>query len=489
MSNSPDSIGSGASYYSNLYRQDPGFRQADRVAVDQRRRIDSIQSEHQRIENDMQNQFQNNLRMPPGSVVLAAQVGRFIVMVVFMPPYYVIYKIPTWLFQQAKPYILEGLEKGEELFKLAQSFIILNLKALFQYTVEKPLNVFRKLFKKAAKPTDKALHKETAAQTRLIDQPLILLKAIIKPFQFLAHQLTKVISHTQTKFQEYKKTFTEVFKQFYPNVKKYVSEKLHQFQNTVKTRIEKVTSTLRPYVQKVNAAVNTAVNAVIRKTQETVQNTVVAPVKIVTQFIQKIVVQNMVIPLQTFIKEMVQENIRAPLKRAAAAIAAPFKNMTKQVVARIESIKDSATVHLQNVVKAATALPMALIANFSAKAIPALQNSVKQFLVPFRRTAAAVKRIGNTIKRGVQRVAEKTGEYLKEKMANLKQWSDKGKKALLKNAEIVLSKVKKVPASLLQRLKRIFSWIRQALAKFYKSLKVVFIWVKILIRYSFQKPT
>lgn len=483
MSNSPDSISSGAAYYSNPYRQDPGFRQANRVLVDQKRRLDSIQSEQQRLERDLQSQFQNNLRLPPGSLVLAFEVGRYIVLAIFMPPYYIVYEGPKWLFLQIKPFILEGLEKGEEVFKLIQSFIILNLKNLFQLTIEKPLSACQKILQKLTKSKEKGLHKEKTS-THIVDLSKVIFKALSKPFQ----QLAKIIPYVQAKYQEFKKVFLEQAKVFYPHVKKLIQKTLQQLQNNVQERVEKVKSTLKPYVQKINATFNTVVNAISKKTQEVIQSTLIVPVKTAYQFIQKIAIQNLVVPLQTLLRKIIQEKLVDPFKQTIAAVTEPLKNIAKQVSNHIKEIKERVEVHLQTALKVVS-MPIALLTNVYAKAFFALQANVKPLLVPFRHFVSTVKRIGNTLKRGVQRVTEKASDYLKEKMSEFKQWSSKGKKVIQKGAEIVVNKIKQVPINLLQRLKNLLAWIKQVISKFLNSLKIAYIWVKILVRYSFQKPS
>lgn len=450
MSNRPDSISSGAAYYSNPYRQDPGFRQADRVAVGQRKKVDSIQ----KLEKELQNQ------LPPGPIVLAVEVGRYIILAIFLPPYYVLFKAPKWLFLQAKPFILKGLEKGEALLKLVQSFIALHLKNL----VQKPLKILQKLFKLPKMPF------------RTTEFPARVAKALIKPFQAASHQLKKVIPYFQTKFQALKKTILHQTKQLYPNSKKLIQKALHHLQNRVQKRVEKI----KPYLQKINAALDNVVSAISTKIQKAIQNTFVLPIKTVYQF----VIQKIAIPVKTLIKETIQKKVTDPIKRAITAVVKPVKTIAKHVSNRIQKTKEHVKAQLKRVLKVISS-PVGLIQSAYTKAIPPLKAYINSFIVPFLNFTSKTVRIGNTLKRGVQRVAGKGKDYLKEKMAKLKEWGAKGKKVLL----IIFKKIEQIYSSFMQRLKRLLAWIRVALAKIAKFLKIAYIWVKILVRYSLAKKS
>jgi hypothetical protein len=479
--NYQDSISSGTNYYSNPYREDPGFRKAQRVAVDGARRVDSILSERQRIEQDLQNQFQNNLRLPPGSLLLAFEVGRYIVLAIIMPPYYLLFEAPKWCFEQIKPFLFAGMEKGADLLKQIQSSMVLNLKKLYQLTVKKPSKIIQNLIKKLAKPKS-----VSQLQDRFTNLPTTILKVALKPLQFLTHRLGEGLTHLRFKERAFRQNFAFQTKHFYPHVKKWTKEKWLQFQNTFQAKLAKIKSTLAPYAQKLDGAVSRAVNATVRKTREGFHSAVAVPLKAVYQFVQKTALQNLWVPLQTAVRETVQNKLKTPIKKALSAIKAPLKKVAKYTTARLESIKVQAVAHLQTIVKAAS-IPIGFLFNLSLKIIPALQRNLKPFVIPLRHFAPSFKRLGNTLKRGVQRVIDKAGEYLKGKMADLKKWGNKGKEAVKNGAVLVIKKIKQIPENLFQKLRKVIFWLKEMLAKFFKSLKIAFIWVKILVRYSFQQ--
>lgn len=473
MPNNPDTISSGTSYYSNTYRQDHDFRQAERVILDRVRRLDSIQSDQHRLENDLQKQFQNKLRLPPSSIVFVVGVGRFIVLAILMPPYYAMYAAPRWLFLQLKPFILEGMEKGEDLLKMIQSFIILQLNHLFQLVIEKPSGFLQNLFKKFDRPKRQKVEKEP---NRLMEKTAVF-------FKTATLHLLQPIKYLKTKVQEFKKNLILQTEHLYPALKKFLKEKGTNFQNVVQKKLENIKTLLAPHFQRLNTGTNRLVNFAIRKVQKGFEKAL-APIKIAYRFLQKTMLEHLIPPLKNYLRGIIEEKIKAPFKKAISTVMAPLKHIAKFTSTQLETLKEHAAMQLQTFLKAAS-IPMGLFVNSSAKVLSSFSSNIKLSTSSFRHYLASVKRVCNTVGRGMQQLTDKAKSYLKEKMGDLKEWGDKKKKALKKLAAIAITKIKQIYKGLWDRLKRLFLKIREIFTKFCRSLRIAFIWVKILVRYNF----
>lgn len=108
-----DRIESSASAYNNPYRNDfdaaKGYGRLRHV--EQGRLVDRYESKNEKYERALLDKFRlNEFKVSGESFALVFQIGKMVLLVIFMPPIVIFYTVPKWLFQQLAPVFDKGLE-------------------------------------------------------------------------------------------------------------------------------------------------------------------------------------------------------------------------------------------------------------------------------------------------------------------------------------------------------------------------------------------
>jgi hypothetical protein len=111
-----DRLEPSAPIYNNPYRQDnDAARGYARLHVQVGREKDRYESRQVRLERDMLEKFQRSeFKVSSAHLALAVQIGRMLLLAIFLPPVMIFYTAPKWIFAQIASPLDRGLEKAIE---------------------------------------------------------------------------------------------------------------------------------------------------------------------------------------------------------------------------------------------------------------------------------------------------------------------------------------------------------------------------------------
>lgn len=345
-----DSISSGVSYYSDPYRMDHSIV-SGQAKLRQTRlgKVDTIETKQQRLERQVQTQFQVNLKLPEGSRIIAvAQVSRYLVLALVVPPYYLAYEGPKWVLLQIMPIIELSIDKmGQFLFFITTSMV--DIWAGFgkqgERLLKKPKNFMKKLNEVLNERIGKFQEKFKLAFDKIkiplnltlknIERGLLALQQTIAWVNQKAIQLQKFL---KVKVAELKSRSPELFKKIAAGLAKVIDPIIFAIQKALVVAAKPiiyVSKKVASHVVKVVKAISSPVQAFIREkiaaplkvAAQTVSNAVSKAVyKVVVNPINGVIVKvKEIIKLyQSFVESKVQ-SVSAMAKSIALGVVLPLQ--------------------------------------------------------------------------------------------------------------------------------------------------------------------
>lgn len=452
-----------ASYRMNPYRQDPWAMKSSQTY--QAMGKDRVESSQEKLERELMEKFRrNNYRLPKGSLLIVAQMGKAVMLMVVLPPYFLFYMMPLWVFRT----VILPAEKLMEAVNQTISKVFLRISTWSTELFQEITTKVSKLFKRDKKKTkDQRLNLFQELGTYLknkIDERRKVLqigKRAGQMYAFAAQQKRKIVDKVVTTFKQlYKQTKQRLLNR-YTAVE--IATKNYVLQKFTKVK-ERVLAVAKPFVTAVKV-----VDRALQKVAKVVSKTVQASYNKVTEQLQ---------PLKPVIKSL------------AAVIVVPFTFVSKTVereVQRLSRAIEKSGMAVKSISQRAVAEVVRQLVTVSTKVGQVfLPVTIALKAVAFRQMQSVLKK-ANALKTALQRIVrsvlDKGREQAKKGAILLKKCGDK----LVKAAQFSFLVLIKAPSyfwSLLKALGRLFI----SFCKVYlKALRLLWAWTKVLTRYSLEK--
>jgi hypothetical protein len=452
-----------ASYHMNPYRQDPwAMKSAQTYHAMSKDRVESSQ---EKLERELMEKFRrSNYRLPKGSLLIMAQVGKAVMLMVVLPPYFLFYLMPIWVFRT----VILPAEKLLETVNQTISKGFLRISAwsteLFQIVTTKVSKWFKR-DKKRAKDQRPNLFQElgTYLKQKIDERRKVLQigKRTVQVYAFVVQQKRKVVDKVvRTVKQLYKKTKAQVmlkWNMWKAAGKSYVTRKLLSWKVAIVTKAQPLLKAM----QKVDRALQKSANA-ISKTVQASYNKVAEQLQPLKPLV-KTLVTVAAVPF-TFASRMVERSFQR-ISRVVEKGGLAVKSISQRIIAEVARQLISISAKVGHMFA-----PVA----FAIKA--AAWHQFQKLVKKANAIKAALQRI-------VRSVLDKGSEQAKKGAAFLKKCSDK----IVKAAQLSLQVLIKAPSyfwSLLKALGRLFISFCKV---YFKALRLLWAWTKVLTRYSLEK--
>lgn len=442
----------------NPYRQDPWAMRT--YQAKQAQGSDRLETSQERLERELLEKFRrNHYKLPKGSLLMLAQVGKTLLLVVFLPPYFVGYLLPIWIFQKMLLPAAKVLEKGNE-FVEKLAFRISAWSQIIVQTVQKKLKSLfqRKKIKEASSPNlfqELYNHLKEKVKELKIPERLQVMK---KTFAQLKNQLAEKNYQLLQNF--YKKSKQQMFARYTA-----IKEKTIALTKAHILKIQaKVLEKLKPFI------------AAAKFVDRTLDKTFKAMVKPFEIAYKK--TAEWIAPVKPFLAAVVSGMIApfAPIPRWIEKRAVSLNQRIESMAKTTQSIAQSAKQMVMNQLSALGERGVLLLTPFAnfvkSAALKSAQTAKKK--------AAVVKK---AMERLVRFVLDKGKEQAKKVKVIMERMGDKIKKASLH----VLQFAKKTPSYLWNILKALFALLISFWKVYFKALRLLYSWTKVLTRYSFEK--
>jgi hypothetical protein len=452
-----DRIESSSRHYNNPYRQDLWSMNSYKAAVERGR--DQLETHNQRVERQLIEKFQkNNFKAISGGFTAFVHIGKSIILILVAPPYFLLFIMPKWAFQNLMPVA----EKVNELIEgawMRVSAWTVDIFGIFTTKIGE-LRAKMKRQKKESKPKQ-----EKELDPRLI-QLKQKLKEILKSIPRAQEKISQAIADLRIRLFAWintkKNEFVKQVKSIVQYGKQKFNERIEQLQarliNWMKPKLEKIArgfAAIDRGLEKVVHALSVPLKKVY-KAVSTVVQPVIPAVKATAQFLQMV----MAPPLQFLFKHTskASELAKSVIVQSASAVQ-------KGVTAAVQSF----------VVISQTAFrPFAVAAAWtSQEAMRGVQHMAKRI-----RNVSTILAI--VMKRAVLSCLEKGKEQAKKFL----QWA--GKKAKSAGVAVIsaLLTLKYLPGYLWKIAKFLLGIFYRLWRKFSHSFKVLYVLTKHLVRQS-----
>lgn len=462
-----DSIGRGENYYNNPYRFEPGASKGFSSLEARRKHPEVKLSSQDRLESHLLAEFKNNrYHAPKGAVVLVAEVGRYMILAVVLPPYYLFFALPRMLIFELFPLFTFMKDKGEEA-----------LETLYLKISAWTLDIYRAFEKRLSKAKKKLL--KTTESLRFPENPFKgakeTLKKVFLEFNRGAEAFKKAAEAIQSKginlVEALHQKIQETLSQSKVAIQKMqgsVQENMAVFSESIKNLFEKRGNVLSEQMSKIVSPLP----LIIAPISSTLKAALLIPISSIEKGVKKI---------QEGIK-VVQRRTAKVLERTSEKVAPAFESVAKAVSSSILSIRNFAATSAKTVQEVAS------------RHIQAAQFRIVGLMTPlFQRTKevfSVTRHSINGLKASLQIIFKRAFEAAKE-------GSEKGfKKAViflsksLEKGEILIRKVSQAAFSFfrffLSLLKKWVSRLLNGAKKIFRIIRLTFTWTKILVLYSFQ---
>lgn len=482
-----DRIESSANTYNNPYRQDRDSARAYQVL--HARRPDTIESSQVRLERSLMQQFQSNqFRLPSQRLLIIAQVGRFIILAITLPPYIFFYGAPKWMLEQIKPLLVKMMDgTGTVLEKLMNATSAWSTD-VFGFITQRAKQAFqRKAPKKKSKREGDNLFQMLAKD----------LKAKIADWKAAYAKVKHHAGNLQAKIQ---KRLAEATKASAANLMHKVQRAVKVFATPLlamqkylkKTFLSNTSNGEKVAVQsnivRLQSAVKNGVKATMRKLVKTAERAgkalTYAAVQVKTAFATTIVqpVVAFVAPVAVFTKNYV-----VPAAKAALNIAV-IKPLT---IAR--AVVESSLVFIRERVQM-VAIPIIHYGmKLAERSLNAVQKSLNVFILYQRAFVDHMRRVSRTLtsmaqpfKRAFQRISSDLKEQSKRFYQRAKEKAVKAAAISKAAMQLAVAKSKQLPGMMWRAIKYLFKGLYLATKKTLWGIRVGLTWTKILVRYSYQ---
>lgn len=449
-----DTISSGKAYYDNQYRNDPGvIKGYAKIREIGASKVDTIETSQQRLERDLQGQLYNH-----GTILLMAEVGRYTILALVLPPYYLFFEGPKWVLIHLQPYMQLTLEKMGEFLLMIVTFsfdLWAGLGKKLQF-FKRPKNYLKNKIE---------LAQQFAHQWK--EKITLKLAQILKPVIRWGEKLQNLLKTYREKKQEAVlrfKTFPlwlkKTFSQKSTHLKAIIMEKCRSFAKKLTSQISKIINPVASLVSGMLLKATTPIVQVAKTSAKVIQYAILAIVP----------------PLQLW----VQENLANPIKQAYKAVIAPLEIVKNKIKEGVDFIRNEMVLKAHAVTKQAQNLALAAIVPLQRMAKEGSLSLVKKMQEVMNR----IKGIKPPIKRMFKLLFDQGKKHGKNAFAKLQKAAifafKKGKVCL----NLALKQIRKIPSL----FARVWKHLRKGLVHIAKRIiwaaRLLLAWTKVLLRYS-----
>lgn len=441
-----DTITSSAKTHHNAFRQDPWASKS--YMAQKSGQADSLETNQQKMERELLDKFrQNHFRLSSGGITLLAHLGKGLVLILIMPPYF--------LFVKAPKFLMMGLYPAVALIKNTILPFTGRVSAwtgdVFAIAYQRMLTMLRKLrmpkwpklkVKKTEIPFKNHFKKFDEALTKRLEQAMHLFQKVRNPFHSIKNRFTEFAARLKENVQNGLQWGTIKFK-----------EQVFQFSTRLGAKAQKAllkTSSVVKYAGK-------KAGEVIDTTIEKLVVVLAPPVAASLKLIKWAVAPLLQIPSQMALL------ISPPLQ----FIGSKFKNSVAvlQKGSALASIARDVFKSAFGTLLQSTRQIEAAVVSFASKAAYHLVHQGK-------RVASKMVEILKSLSEGGKRGGKKLLRFAKQKSLMIAQ-----------SALKALFIIKKLPSLLWIILSIIFHLLRRG----FHLLRILYASIKVLVRHSLEQ--
>lgn len=469
-----DTITSASSYYNNQFRNDPGYVHGY-AKIHKSEPKDTIETKQQRLERHLEAQLHLNQQVSGGKIVLFAQVGKYAILALVMPPVYLFYEGPRWILITIQPFIEIAFEKTGVFLLIISTFAI-----DFWAGLGKKLQFFKK-------PKDLIKEKIKVVTQAIVNKMAVLGQKLYKIFQPLNQVVTKWKSFVPA-FREKRTEFVHFMKILPRLLQKKIEEKKEGFKTGVKEKAANVIAVLAQ-VQIPFIAVKKVLEPVIKILQNQMAKIINPAVKTVFKSAKlvfttsKNAVRRLIVHSKMVVNTiagaiavpftLVLKVAEAPIKKAVIHIASVLKrtlNSQKELLLKLAKVTTDAAV-----------IPMQKgFTQINTIALQAGLNLIQKINVVLVR----LKKLQPIAKRLIKTIWEEGKKYSKKGFAKFKKLALSSTRVIANAISFCLEKLKMIPSKLYAFFKKIKKWIVKFANRTVWALRVALAWTKVILRYS-----
>ena len=465
MSFGKDTISSSEVYYNNKFRFDHGAR-IGQQRIAHAKFLDTLETRQQKIDRHIYNQFKNNHDIPPHSkFVYIAQVGKYLILAVILPPYYMLYQGPKYVIIQLEPVWMLTVEKMGQVLMLLMNFGIDFWTGLGK-KIQKPKN----LIKKNIQTLNKALE---SLQVRMV----LRLKEVFQPFKVLVH---RIHNYTNTFIENYLRVLTWVrnfsitipqkVKLALPNLKKVFVNKIKNGMAYVVMPFKRMAHLISTLSTKVGEVFIPFISFISRQWV-----TISKPIK---QQAKNIMIQ---------IKKIGKQTSQAARGALQLSIIKPVKAIYKAIIKPINAIKKVSETFLHAAVQKTQVLLKVAQSTMLLTLLPLqlVSKTAYQWSKGAKRDAIEkLKIFGPAIKRVLKSFWNQGKRRGSQGYIALKKMAKEVSKVVEASFMWVFNKIKQIPSKLIIFFRNLISWIIHNYRRAVFAGRIILAWTKVLVRYS-----
>jgi hypothetical protein len=458
-----DSISSSANYYNNPYREDLGARRGYDTLQARKNNPEVILSHQDRLESHLLAQFrQNQFKLPKGSFIVVAKVGKWVVLAFALPPYIFFYGAPKWLLEQMKEPVLKLLDASGDLF--IKSFYGISAWTKDLFSLAK--GTAQKLFKSKPPKKKSAREGDTLFQ--------ILGKDIAKKWKSWVENLS-ILKNFQEKIAS---SISQAAQKVYIRIADWTAEtRLFgvKIQSRLLERLKLPSDALKQGLKALSLRLKSGL-----KWAEELVSKIPNPLKALPSI--------SFMPIFALFSQRVQQTIEASeklLNRSIESIKLVAGTILAWAAVRVE-----AAARLIQVPIAALTNQVKAVANTLFRK---WQEAQKIGVGALKQGTKALMRLLNPIKKQLLKILDESKQQGKKQFAQFKkglvQLVKKTADRIKLGALYSYSALKKAPSAFYRIIVHLLKAAFHLIKKVLWSLRVVMTWIKILVQYSFQNYT
>lgn len=456
-----DRIESSGTSNLNPYRQDPWAMKA--YQAKQMQAKDRIETSQERLERELMDKFRkNNYQLPKGSFLLMAHVGKAVMLFLFLPPYYLGYLMPIWIFQK----LSLPAEKAMEVVKVVVESLMLRVSAWSNILYQTLAKKIAPLFKRK----------------KVKDKGPNLFQELGQRIQDKVKESIKVLKLAES----------------YKQIRSFVSDQRIQWSSWVIQSTQRLYKSSKHKLQTLYRSLKIAsLGFINRQSVKITQRFMVLakPFIVAGQFVDRSI-EKMVKRVSKAVEISYRKvaDLLWPLKPVVTTIAtilvipaaqlSRFAEAASQALSkRLEKSSETMKSVVQRVSNEISKQVTAFVARTAALFAPAGQAVKGMVLYRLQQANKRLDVIKKALHRLVRSVLDKGKEHAKKAQVLLKQLGKKIKKVSFQ-AAVILSKT---PLYLWGFLKGAFRIFISFCKVYWKAMRLLYAWTKVLTRYSFEK--
>lgn len=467
-----DSISSGDSHYNNPYSNDPGIMRGYSVrrAVIYRS-ADTLETQQQRLERQVETRFLQNQQIPSGKIVIIAQVGKYAVLAFVLPPYYLLYEGPKWIFIQIEPLLWLAIEKSGDLLLMLSTFAI-----DFWAGIGKKLQFYQKP-KKILKERLLGFQQRIALGGQRFlaawNKRLLPLKNFIAYIQGLSIKAQKEKSALVERLRKFPRQLQILLQEKRPRIEKYLQEKAVLAQEKLMTSFreigQRMTKISWPFISFAKKLVSRASTPLSRAAHYTF--------KILSAFASQL-------------NRVAKETINPLFKKNRERLLRPLEKAKNVVKLRAISAYAQAEKRIQPIFKAIQTVAIAgmLPIQRSCTLLQVMAGKgAWRFMEKVQSAAAALKRFQTAANRLFIFVFDEGKRQAKKGYEKIQKSVDALLKKMAAAWILAVDKLSNFPDLMAKFLHKLIAVLLKAFRRTVWTCRLIWAWTKVLVRYSLNQ--